>query len=93
MGAQKAQNVLSPPPVAAERFTDATAAVARLEEIYERNAAFLRESFESYLRGEPPAMRVRATYPSSASRRRLMPGLTLGFPTDLSQGRARMRRR
>jgi AMP nucleosidase len=63
VGARNAQNILSPPPVAAERFTDAIAAVARLEEIYERNAAFLRESFESYLRGEPPAMRVRATYP------------------------------
>jgi AMP nucleosidase len=47
VGAQKAQNVLSPPPVATERFTDAAAAVARLEEIYERNAAFLRERFVS----------------------------------------------
>jgi AMP nucleosidase len=56
VGARNAQNILFPPPVAAERFTDAIAAVARLEEIYERNAAFLRESFESYLRGEPPAM-------------------------------------
>ena len=37
--------------------------LARLEEIYERNTAFLRERFEAYLRGEPPATRVRATYP------------------------------
>jgi AMP nucleosidase len=63
VGARKAQNILSPPPVATERFTDAAAAVARLEEIYERNAVFLRERLESYLKGEPPAMRVRATYP------------------------------
>ena len=62
MGARNAQNILTPPPVATERFTDATAAVARLEEIYERNVAFLRECFESYLKGEP-AIRVRATYP------------------------------
>jgi AMP nucleosidase len=63
VASRKAQNVLSPPPIATEGFTDAAAAVARLEEIYERNAAFLRERFESYLQGEPPAMRVRATYP------------------------------
>jgi AMP nucleosidase len=50
VGARNAQNILSPPPVAAERFTDATAAVARLEEIYERNVAFLRESFEATAR-------------------------------------------
>jgi AMP nucleosidase len=63
VGGRKAQNVLSPAPVATERFTDAAAAVARLDEIYERNAAFLRERFENYLNGEPPVRRVRATYP------------------------------
>jgi AMP nucleosidase len=54
---------LSPKRIATEAFTDAGAAVARLEEIYERNTAFLRERFEAYLKDEPPASRVRAAYP------------------------------
>ena len=42
---------------------DACAATDRLEQIYQRNTAFLRERFEAYIQGEPPAARVRATYP------------------------------
>lgn len=57
------QNFFAPKRIPTESFTDATLAVARLEEIYERNTAFLRERFESYLRGEPYSTRVRATYP------------------------------
>jgi AMP nucleosidase len=57
------QNVVAPKRIATEAFTDASAAVARLEEIYDRNTAFLRERFETYLKGEPVPMRVRATYP------------------------------
>ena len=49
--------------IPAAPFTDAAEAVARLEEIYERNTAFLRARFEDYLAGRPPAARARATYP------------------------------
>jgi AMP nucleosidase len=52
-----------PPRIATEAFADAAAAVARLEEIYERNARFLRDRFEAYVNGEALARRVRATYP------------------------------
>ncbi|MBN1240098.1 MAG: AMP nucleosidase [Gammaproteobacteria bacterium] len=55
--------VSSPPPIETERFRDAAAAVARLEEIYERNTAFLRQRFDAYATGEPFDARVRATYP------------------------------
>jgi hypothetical protein len=37
-------NILSPKRIAAEAFTDAAPAVARLAEIYERNVSFLRTS-------------------------------------------------
>jgi AMP nucleosidase len=33
--------------MAAQAFTDATAAAGRLEEIYERNTHFLRDHFEA----------------------------------------------
>jgi len=60
---RNAHGFLSPTKIATESFTDAGAAVARLEAIYERNTAFLRERFESYLKGAPIAARVRAAYP------------------------------
>jgi AMP nucleosidase len=53
----------SPPPIATERFLDAAEAVARLQAIYTRNTAFLREHFEAFARGEPLEGRFRATYP------------------------------
>jgi len=37
----------TPPPITTEAFVDAGAAVARLEEIYERNTGFLRSRFEA----------------------------------------------
>jgi AMP nucleosidase len=78
-----AQHVLVPEPIAAEGFTDASAAVARLVEIYERNTAFLRGCFESYLDGGPVAKRVRATYPlvriSTRTHARLDSRLSYGF--------------
>ena len=55
--------LLTPQPVATEAFTDAAAAVGRLEDIYERNTQFLRDRFEAYANGEALATRVRATYP------------------------------
>src|SRR5271168_43717 len=53
----------SPPAVATEAFTDAHSAIARLEEIYERNTRFLRDRFEAYVNGAALTARVRATYP------------------------------
>ncbi len=55
--------VLSPKKIDTKAFKDAEAAVARLQEIYERNTAFLRNQFEAYAGGKPLKTRVRATYP------------------------------
>ena len=55
--------VRTPQPFATEVFNNATAAVARLEDIYERNTTFLRDCFEAYANGEVINTRVRATYP------------------------------
>src|SRR5687767_14565115 len=78
-----ATNIIAPPPIATESFTDATAAVARLEQIYDRNTAFLRGRFEAYARGEPLDGRVRATYPfvriATHSHARLDSRLAYGF--------------
>jgi AMP nucleosidase len=63
VGVQQAQEIESPKRIATEAFMAAAAAVARLEQIYERNTAFLRERCEAYLRGEALPARVRATYP------------------------------
>jgi len=74
---------LSPKPLPTEAFTDASAAVARLEEIYERNTGFLRGRFEAYAKGEPLAARVRATYPfvriTTDTHARLDSPLSYGF--------------
>ncbi|MBX9830146.1 MAG: AMP nucleosidase [Xanthobacteraceae bacterium] len=78
-----ALKVLTPPQLATEAFTDATAAVARLDEIYERNTRFMRERFEAYANGEPLATRVRATYPfvriTTATHARVDSRLSYGF--------------
>jgi AMP nucleosidase len=58
-----AQDILSPKLIATEAFTDASAAVGRLQDIYGRNTGFLRHHLEAYVRGEPFNSRVRATYP------------------------------
>jgi AMP nucleosidase len=55
--------LLTPDPIATESFSDATAAVARLTEIYERNTGFLRAHFAAYLDGARPEGKARATYP------------------------------
>ena len=76
-------SVLTPPPIATEAFNDAAAAVARLDEIYQRNTRFLCERFEAYARGEVLAARVRAAYPfvriSTTSHARLDSRLAYGF--------------
>ena len=43
----------TPPPITTQAFGDGAAAVARLEEIYERNTGFLRNRFEAYVNGVP----------------------------------------
>ena len=55
--------ILSPPRIATEHFTDAEAAVARLEHIYDTHTAFLREQFAKLLETGNLDARVRATYP------------------------------
>jgi AMP nucleosidase len=78
-----ALTIETPPPVATAAFTDAGAAVSRLEEIYERNTAFLRDRFEAYINGEALTARVRANYPfvrmTTATHARLDSRLAYGF--------------
>ena len=75
--------VETPPPFATEAFVDAGAAVARLEEIYERNTRFLRDRFEAYVNGRAFTTRVRACYPlvrmTTATHARLDLRLAYGF--------------
>jgi AMP nucleosidase len=76
-------NILSPKRIAAEAFTDAAPAVARLAEIYERNVSFLRAALEGYVGGEPLDARVRATNPfvriTTGTHARLDSRLSYGF--------------
>src|SRR5690349_19660643 len=73
---RSAASVLAPPLFATEAFTDATTAVARLDEIYDRNTRFLRNR-------EPLTTRVRATYPlvrvTTSTHARLDSRLSYGF--------------
>ena len=75
--------VETPPPFATEAFVDAGAAVARLEEIYERNTRFLRDRLEAYVNGGTFTTRVRACYPfvrmTTATHARLDSRLAYGF--------------
>ena len=75
--------VETPPAFATEAFVDAGAAVARLEEIYERNTKFLRDRFEAYAHGGTLTGRVRAFYPlvrlTTSSYARLDSRLAYGF--------------
>jgi AMP nucleosidase len=75
--------VEAPPPFATEAFVDAGAAVARLEEIYERNTQFLRDRFEAYVNGGAFTTRVRACYPfvrmTTSTHARLDSRLAYGF--------------
>ena len=78
-----AVSVLTPQCIATEAFSNVTAAVARLDEIYERNTSFLRDRFEAYANGESNSTRVRATYPfvriTIATHARLDSRLSYGF--------------
>ena len=55
--------MLTPKRIAAERFSDAEAALARLALIYDAHTAFLRDQFIELLRAGTLPGRVRATYP------------------------------
>ena len=78
-----ALSVRTPPSIATEAFTDAAAAVARLHDIYERNAGFLRDRFDAYANGEALTTRARATYPfvriTTSTHARLDSRLSYGF--------------
>lgn len=58
-----ADSVDRPKPIPFESFTDADAAVARLEEIYDSHTAFIRDRFAALLRNRRLRGKVRATYP------------------------------
>ncbi|SEO74356.1 AMP nucleosidase [Aquisalimonas asiatica] len=55
--------ILTPPAAATRSFTDPVATVDYLQEIYDRNTAFLRDWFQSCAQGDPVPGRVRAYYP------------------------------
>lgn len=55
--------VETPEPVAREQFTDARAAVERLQMLYRQAADFLLEKFVGTLEGTAPTARYRAFYP------------------------------
>lgn len=78
-----APSIQSPKRIATEAFTDASAACDRLEQIYERNTAFLRENFEAYVGGVRLQTRVRATYPfvriTTSTHARVDSRLSYGF--------------
>lgn len=47
------------------RFSDAKAAVTKLQEIYQRNTAFIRQGFNEYCQNKmQPGERIRACYPA-----------------------------
>ena len=50
-------------PFAAEHFTDPSAALERVREIYDANTAYLRDCFKRFSAGEDLQQRVHACYP------------------------------
>jgi AMP nucleosidase len=59
----KQHQILSPVAQPAEAFTDATAAVDRLTELYTQAIVFLREHFSKAMNDAQPDTRIRAYYP------------------------------
>jgi len=57
------ENLTSPSPLPSGHFTDATLAVDRLIELYDRHTSFLRDAFKRYLSGDLPSSKHRAYYP------------------------------
>ena len=60
---QAIESVSTPEPFALQSFTDADEAVATLKFLYERNTAFLRDSFNALSDGGDQTQRYRAFYP------------------------------
>ena len=58
------ETILSPAPVAPQSFTDADKAVEALKTLYDRNTAFLRDSFSALASGGDGNVRYRAFYPA-----------------------------
>src|ERR1700749_3609966 len=77
------EKIVTLPPIPTQAFTDAPSAVERLEQIYARNTAFLRERFEAYGRGDALGGRIRAWYPfvrvSTQTHARVDSRLAYGF--------------
>jgi AMP nucleosidase len=59
----KQYQTLTPDAPKAEAFTDATAAVDRLTELYVQSIGFLRSQFADAMANTPPPTRIRAFYP------------------------------
>jgi AMP nucleosidase len=57
------ESIASPEPFARRSFTDAREAVAALGKLYDRNTAFLRDSFRELAEGGETQRRFRAFYP------------------------------
>jgi AMP nucleosidase len=60
---QPIESIASPEPFARRSFTDAREAVAALGKLYNRNTAFLRDSFQELAEGGETQRRFRAFYP------------------------------
>ena len=60
---QPIETISSPPPYARQSFTDAHEAVEALKRLYERNTAFLRDSFGALAEAGNSERRYRAFYP------------------------------
>ena len=58
--------IVTPEPFARQSFSDAGEAVAALRALYERNTAFLRDSFAALADGQARQRRYRAFYPEIA---------------------------
>ena len=56
------ESITTPEPYSRQSFTDAHEAVKALQQLYDRNTAFLRDAFASLAHGTPPR-RFRACYP------------------------------
>ncbi|MFN4173217.1 MAG: AMP nucleosidase [Pseudorhodobacter sp.] len=63
MNDDQTQPILTPDAPAPQIFTDAGAAVTRLEELYTGATAFLARHFSEAVTGARPAARIRAFYP------------------------------
>lgn len=60
---QPIESIATPEPFARQSFTDARQAVATLKTLYDRNTAFLRDSFRLLAEGRDKNKRFRAFYP------------------------------